>query len=110
MAYGRTSSAGDSRQGFQVEHKNLLSAYDRLEDKSNSESEWTDDPAPRRARKAIPRPSSARGWILLVLVVAAASSLGVALGYLMRRLNITECVYMTSSYCECFIVLIRIPR
>lgn len=102
MSHGRNLSAGESRQSFQVERKTLLSAYDRLEDRSNSEAEWTGHAVPPRARKAIPRPSSTRGWILLALVVIAASGLGAALSYYTSRCTIPRCVHMTSSYCKSF--------
>lgn len=59
-----------------AEYRNLLGAYDRLEDKS--EEEWDgDERRPRTTRKAIPRPTTARVGVLLG---TAALGLVAALG------------------------------
>ncbi|KAJ5754098.1 uncharacterized protein N7511_008251 [Penicillium nucicola] len=86
------------RQSSDVsEHRNLLGAYDQLEDKS--EEEWVgDERLPRRTRKVIPRPATAKGWVLLGFLVTTVMGLGAVLGFSLKRASTLECVRMSSSY------------
>jgi len=96
MAGDITSPVENSRLSHEVaaEHKKLLGYED------DSESVWTGDDVLPKSRKLIPKPSTARGWVFLGLLMALSWFLGGSLGYLSRSgCTEQECVRMTSSYC-----------
>lgn len=101
MAHFRASSPKPVRSSIDAENQKLMGYEGNGDSSSDSESVWNPDDNFRPSRRAIPTPSSLKGWLFLLLLVIATSSLAATLAYTFKpRCTEQECVRMTSSYCK----------
>jgi len=101
----------ENHPSFGVESENLLRYGDADGDASTEHDRLSDEQwngkedryiTPGERRRLVPRPSTLRGWALLVVVVALAWVLGGAVGFwyatAQKSCTVLECVKMTSAY------------